>query len=294
MKDEIIIAQALNGEVRIHAGRTTNLVEEARKVHTCMPTSIAALGRTLTATALIASDLKNDDEVITSIINGHGPCGTILAQAKGNGEVRGFVGDPNIYLVRDDGHLDVGKAVGINGTLTVTKDLGLKDQFRGVVDLQTGEIGDDFVYYFAISEQTPSMVSVGVLVGTEGNVEASGGFIYQLLPDAHEETIQALEKISQIHKPVTELIQEGLSLEEILKGYFEDVEILEHRDVRWHCGCSKEHYAISLATLKDEDLKEMIDDGSGAEIVCQYCEKKYDFTTEELISILENKHVEHR
>lgn len=294
MKDEIVIAEALHGQVRIHAACTTELVEKARNAHHCMPTSTAALGRTITATAIMASDLKAKNELITATINGHGPAGTVLAQADGDGNVRGFIGDPNLYLVREDGHLAVGKAVGTDGTLTITRDMGLKEPFTGVSQLQSGEIGDDFAYYFAISEQTPSVVGVGVQVNPEGNVKAAGGLIYQLLPNASEEAIEFCENVAKTQKPVSELIDEGNDLEEIIHQYFPDANILEHREVRWHCGCSREQFRASISTLHDSDLEEMIQDGKGAEIICQFCNTRYFFDTEELKEILESKHVENR
>lgn len=294
MKDEIVIAQALNGEVRIHAARTTDLVQKAADAHHCMATSAAALGRVLTATAIMASDLKNPDEKIVSVMNGHGPAGTVLAQADGAGNVRGFIGDPSLYLVRDDGHLAVGQAIGRNGTLTVTKDLGLKEPFTGVSAIQTGEVGDDFAYYFAISEQTPSIVGVGVLVAPAGTIRAAGGLIIQLMPGASEESVERCEEVSKILRPVSSLIDEGLDLEEIIRTYFPDAEILLHKDVRWYCGCSRERFADALKTLKESDLEEMIADGKGAEINCQYCNTRYHFTPEELTGILEKKRAENR
>lgn len=285
MKDEIVIAEALGGEVRIHIARTTNLVEEARKHHNCMPTSIAALGRTLTATSIMASDLKNNYETITCIINGKGPSGTILAQANGEGKVRGFIGDPSLYFVREDGHLDVGKAVGTNGNLTVIRDSGLKEAFTGVSPLQSGEIGDDFTYYFAISEQVPSVVGVGVLVDVDYSIKAAGGLIYQLMPGAKEETIVYCEELSKRQKPVSTLISEGRDLEEIIKEYFPDADILEHRDISWYCDCSKEKFAYSLMTLADDDLNELIEEGKGAEVRCEYCNTFYNFSSEELEEI---------
>ena len=294
MKDEIVIADALDGQVRIHVACTKALVEEARIHHHCMPTSAAALGRTMTVTAIMASDLKSKREKITAVLNGHGPAGTVLAQADGDGNVRGFIGDPNLYLVREDGHLAVGQAVGTNGNLTVTRDMGLKDTFSGVSQIQSGEIGDDFAYYFAISEQTPSVVGVGVLVDPNGSIRAAGGLIYQLLPNASEEAIAYCEKVASEQKPVSELMDSGYSLEEIIHTYFKDANILEHRDVRWNCDCSKERFSAGLMTLADTDLQEMIEDGKGAECVCQYCNEKYQFTTEELKEIVEHKHVENR
>ncbi len=292
MKDEIVIAEALNGQVRIHAARTTNLVEEARKHHHCMPTSAAALGRTMTVTAIMASDLKNEYESITATFNGHGPAGTVLAQADGVGNVRGFIGDPNLYLVREDGHLAVGQAIGTDGNLYVTRNTGLRDSFSGVAQIQSGEVGDDFAYYFAISEQVPSVVGVGVLVHPQGYIQAAGGLIYQLLPGASEEAITFCENVVKTQKPVSELISQDPDLEDMIHSYFPDARILQHKDIRWHCGCSKEGFMASLMTLKDADLKEMIEEDHGAEIVCQYCNTKYQFTEDDLKKILESKHVE--
>ena len=289
MKDLITIAEALNGQVRIHAACTTELVNKARLAHHCMPTSTAALGRTLTATAIMASDLKDEKEKITATINGHGPAGTVLAQADGAGNVRGFIGDPNLYLVKDNGHLDVGKAVGTDGNLTVTRDMGLKDTFSGVSQLQTGEIGDDFAYYFAVSEQTPSVVGVGVLVEPDGSVKAAGGLIYQLMPGASEETIEFCEHVAATQKPVSELIENGDDLETVICTYFPDARMLESKDIRWYCGCSREKFRASIGTLHKDQIEEMIQDGKGAEIVCQFCGTRYFFDTDELKEILKDK-----
>ncbi|MCR4949881.1 MAG: Hsp33 family molecular chaperone HslO [Solobacterium sp.] len=289
MNDEIVIAQALNGQIRIHAARTTKMCDDARTAHHCMPTSAAALGRVMTCTAIMASDLKNEEERITAVINGGGPAGTIIVQAYGNGDVRGFIGDPNLYMVREDGHLAVGAAVGNKGTLTVTRDMGLKEPFRGVTELRTGEIGDDFTYYFAISEQTPSVVGVGVLVAPEGHVRAAGGLIYQLMPNASEEAIEYCENIAATQKPVSELIDSGLDLRDIIRTYFPDAEIQASKDVRFHCRCSRKTVRGALAVLKKADLEEMIRDGKGAELHCQYCNTFYSFTTDELKEILEEQ-----
>ena len=289
MNDEIVIAEALNGEVRIHIARTTKLVEEARKHHNCMPTSIAALGRTLTATSIMASDLKNNYETITCIINGNGPSGTILAQANGEGKVRGFIGNPGLHYVREDGHLDVARAVGVNGNLTVIRDSGLKEAFTGVAPLQSGEIGDDFTYYFAISEQIPSVVGVGVLVDVDYSIKASGGLIYQLMPKATEETIVYCEELAKRQKPVSTLISEGKDLEDIIIDYFADAKILNHRNIKWYCDCSKEKFAYSLMTLADEDLDELIEEDKGAEVRCEYCNTFYNFSTQELKEIKAKK-----
>lgn len=288
-KDEIVIADALDGQVRIHAANTTQMVEEARKVHDCWPTSAAALGRTMTVTALIASDLKEKKEHVIVGINGQGPAGKISVQADGDGNVRGYITDPHVYLKRADGHLDVGKAVGTNGTLTVSRDMGLKEPFTGVVPLQTGEIGDDFAYYYAISEQTRSVVAVGVLVGTDLHIASAGGMVIQLLPDAGEETIEAVEAAVKVMKPMTVYMQEGKTPEEVIHLLFPDAGILGHRDVRWHCDCSKEHFMDGMAALHEKDLQDMIEEDHGAEIVCQYCGRKYQLSEDDLKLILENK-----
>jgi molecular chaperone Hsp33 len=289
MNDEIVIAETGDGLVRIHAACTTAMVEEARKTHDCLATSAAALGRTLTVTAVMASDLKSDQERITSIFNGHGPAGTVLAQANGKGDVKGYISDPHIYLTRSDGHLDVGRAIGTDGNLTVTRDMGMSQPFTGVVKIQTGEVGQDFAYYYAVSEQTRSVVSVGVLVEPEGNVSAAGGLILQLLPDAGEETVERVEEVAKKLKPMTDLIREGKDMETIIHMYFPDAVILDHRPVRYYCGCSREHYHDALKVLKVSDLQEMIADDAPAEITCAYCEKKYIFPVDELKEILAEK-----
>ena len=172
--------------------------------------------------------------------------------------------------------------------------MGLKEPFTGVSKIQSGEVGDDFAYYFAISEQTPSVVGVGVLVSPDGTIKASGGLIYQLLPNATEEAISFCENVAATQKPVSELIDSGLSLDEIIHTYFSDANILDRRNVQWHCECSKERFAASLMTLKDSEIEEMINDGKGAECVCQYCNTAYQFTSEDLKEILKQKHVENR
>lgn len=294
MRDEIVIAQALNGTVRIHIARTRQLVQEAVERHQLQPTSAAALGRTMTVTAIMASDLKGKDEKITAILNGGGPAGTVLAQANGNGDVRGFIGDPNLHISRADGHLDVGAAVGNHGDLQVIKDIGLKEPFTGVAPIQTGEIGIDFAYYYAISEQTPTIVNVGVLVGTDRSIETAGGMIVQLLPGAPEETIEFCEKVSQEMSAMTELLKKHEELEDIVLEYFPDAEFLDTRDVRWKCNCSREHFMVSLGTLAEEDLLEMINDGQGAEVRCDYCNSYYFYNTDELKAILEAKRAGNR
>ena len=296
MHDRLVIADALEGTVRIRAARTTDLTENARKAHNAAPTSCAALGRVLTIDAIMASEMKDPDAKTVVTINGDGPAGTIVAQADGAGNVRGFIGDPSLYISDPaTGKLDVGAAVGHNGTLSVSKDLGLKEPFTGKVNLYSGEIGDDFTYYFALSEQTPSLVAVGVLVDTDCSVRAAGGMVIQLLPDAPEETIVYVESIQQRMKPVSTYIDEGYGPEQIIHELFPDARILDERELRWYCSCSKEGFAAALALIQEKDLEEMIEEDHRAEIICQYCGKAYTFNEEELKEILErHRYVEDR
>lgn len=286
----IVIAEALNKTVKIRAVKTTELVETARLKHDLYPTSAAALGRVMTVGSIMASEWKDPEAKTIIEINGGGPCGSIIVHAKGNGELKGLIGDPHIYLFNEQtGKLDVGKAVGTNGYLKVMKDLGLKEPFSGIVNLQSGEIGDDFSYYFAISEQTPSVVSVGVLVNTDYSIKAAGGLIIQLLPDAPEETIEYVENLVKTMKPMSTYIDEGLTPEEIIKTLFEDANILEYKEVYWHCDCSKEHFKDALALIDRKDLVSLIEEDHKAEITCQYCNKTYHFEEAELKEILEKK-----
>ncbi len=287
--DEIVIAEALGTSIRIHAARSTQLVEAARIAHDSAATCTAALGRTMTVTALIASDLKQPDEHVRVRISGNGPIGVIRAEADGAGNVRGCGDRMQLYASRADGHLDVGKVVGTDGTLQVSRDMGLKEPFTGTVLLSSGEIGEDFARYFAISEQIPSVVSVGVLVNTDSSVSAAGGMIIQLMPFAGEDIIEAVERVAASMRPMSEYMSEGIEVEDLILQLFPDARILEHKPLRWHCDCSKEHFADALAGLQKSDLEAMINEDHGAEAECHYCRKKYQFTEEELREILEKK-----
>ena len=291
MKDIAVSATALNNTIRIHAVSTTCMVEQARQKQDLYPTSCAALGRVMSASAIMASTLKSEDDRYVVSINGHGPAGTILAQADGRGNVRGFIGDPHIdYFNEKTGKLDVGRAVGKDGYLRVMLDQGLKEPFTGTVDLVSGEIGDDFAAYFVKSEQTPTAVAVGVLVDTDYSVASAGGLLIQLMPDTPEEIIETVEKTVQNMKPISTMMKEMESVDQVVLSLFPDAEIMSHKDVQWNCGCSREHFLDSLAVLHEKDLEEMINEDHGAEIICQYCQTKYTFTEEELRSILEKRH----
>lgn len=293
--DKLVIASACNGMVRIRACNTTTLVDTARKLHDCAPTSAAALGRVMTIDSIMATDLKGDAKCVVTI-NGHGEAGTIISQATSTGKVRGFIANPNIYIVNEKtGKLDVGKAVGTNGLLNVTKDLGLKEPFTGVVELQTGEIGDDFAYYFAVSEQIPSVVSVGVLVDTDCSIKAAGGLLIQLLPNADEEAYQKVEELTKMMKPISTYIDEGNTPEEIINLLFEDAVFLDERNISWECDCSKEHFMNAMSLIAEKDIIEMIEQDHGAEVRCQYCNSVYTFSEDDLKEVLKRHvNVEHR
>ncbi len=283
MEDRLIKALTCEGRVRVLIASTTNLCEEARKRHDCCPTSAAALGRVLTMGSIMGSMLKNKVEKLTIQINGGGPIGTVLVDCFAGGNVRGFVGDPHVHMTYNDtGKLAVGKAVGCEGTLRVIRDLGMKDDFAGTVNLQSGEIGDDFAYYFTVSEQTPSAVSLGVLVDTDNSVIAAGGLLIQMLPDAMEEDIVKIEEIVAKLKPMSTLIHEGNSLEAILHEYFEEIEILETIPVRFTCSCSKTTMKRALLTLSKEERRQLIEEDHGCEITCHWCNEHYTFTEDEL------------
>ncbi|MBE6108617.1 MAG: Hsp33 family molecular chaperone HslO [Erysipelotrichaceae bacterium] len=290
MKDKLVRAITSNQHVRILACTTTELVEQARKQHDLWPTSAAALGRMMSVTAILGSMLKSEKEKVTVQINGGGAIGTMMADANAKGEIRGFVGDPHQYLVYNDSDkLAVGLVVGNQGYLKVIKDMGLKDQFAGQVALQSGEIGDDFAYYFTVSEQTPSAVSVGVLVDTDYSIKSAGALIIQVMPDALEEDIVACEQAIAQLRPVSELVAEGMSAEDLVHACFKDAEILSEQQLSWHCDCSKDRFKAALTTLDRKDLEEMLEEDHGCEVKCQYCNTAYQFDEHDLNIILEFK-----
>lgn len=247
------------------------------------PTSAAALGRTLIVGSMMGSMLKSEQEQLTITINGGGPIGTIMVDAYSNGNVRGFVSDPHILLqYNDSGKLAVGTAVGNQGTLSVIKDLHMKENWKGTVALQSGEIGDDFAYYFTASEQTPSAVSVGVLVDTDNSVIAAGGFIIQMMPNATEEDIVASEQLLARLVPISQMIQENEHLEDILHTFYDDVHILNIQPIAFHCPCDKAIMKRVLTTLSKQERMAMIEEDHGCEITCNFCNERYQFSEQEL------------
>ncbi len=292
MQDKIIKATAKNDMVRIIAGITTNLVNEGTKIHDTTPVASAAFGRMLTAGALIGSTLKSSKEVTTLKINGGGEINGITVTAHNDCSVKGVVGNPYVDRpLNEKGKLDVGGAVGTNGMLYVIKDLGLKDPYVGQVKIQTGEIAEDFAYYFTVSEQTPSAVSLGVLVDRDLSIKAAGGFIIQMLPGADELLADVITYRLQEIPPITTLISEGKTIEEILEYIFEgmDLKILDDITPEYKCDCSRERVEKALISIGKDDLQELYDEGKSEEIVCNFCNKKYEFTHEHIGELLNNK-----
>ncbi|GAA0452731.1 Hsp33 family molecular chaperone HslO [Alkalibacillus silvisoli] len=284
MSDYLIKATAFNSQVRAYAIESTGLVNEACERQDTWPTASAALGRTITITAMMGSMLKGDNK-LTVKLEGDGPIGAIVADGNAKGEVRGYVKKPHVdFESNEHGKLDVRRAVGTNGSLSVVKDLGMKNNFTGQVPIVSGEVSEDFTYYFVTSEQVPSAVGAGVLVDTDYSILAAGGFIIQMMPGATEETISLVEqRIGQIPAISTQ-IQEGKTPEDILGTFFEGAEwhIIERQDVLFQCFCSKERTEEVIATLGSEEIEDMIEKDGGAEATCHFCNQVYTLTAEDL------------
>ncbi|HEX6593229.1 MAG TPA: Hsp33 family molecular chaperone HslO [Bacillota bacterium] len=288
MNDYIVKATAYEGSVRAYAISSTQTVEEAQKRQDSWATATAALGRTITITSMMGAMLKGKD-TLTVKVEGGGPIGAIVVDANANGDVRGFVTNPHVdFELNRQGKLDVARAVGKNGSLSVVKDLGLKDYFTGQVPIISGEISEDFTYYFATSEQIPSAVGAGVLINRDHSVRASGGFIIQVMPGVDEEMITKLEEQIRAFPSISTLIHEGRTPEEILERLFprNTVKIHEKMPVVYRCHCSKERIERGIASLGSEEIKQMIEEDHGAEAVCHFCNETYHFTENELKQLL--------
>lgn len=289
LQDTLIRAMLGENQARVFALRTTELVQEAQKIHQTTPVATAALGRTLTM-GLVFGAMMKGDESITIQIKGDGPLRGIVVSANSKGDVKGYVGNPYVDLTLNAaGKLAVGEAVG-QGNLHVIRDLGLKEAYQGTVPLQTGEIGDDFAYYFTTSEQTPSAVVLGVLVGQDGVPISSGGIIVQLLPDAiaDDAFITQLEENLKTMPPASSLFAENLEPLAILERIFPDlaVRMLDSQEVRFACDCSWDRFERGLITLGSEELQELIADNENVETICHFCNANYEFTNEQLKNLV--------
>ena len=284
MKDYLIKATAYNGRIRAYAVTSTATVEEARRRQDTWATASAALGRTITIAAMMGAMLKGNDSN-TIKIDGGGPIGAIVVDSNAKGHVRGYVTNPHVdFDLNENGKLDVARAVGITGSLSIVRDLGLKDYFTGEVPIVSGEISEDFTYYYAKSEQIPSAVGAGVLVNPDHTILAAGGFIVQVMPGADEEVIDRLEEQIQAFPAISKLIEEGNTPEEILERLFDggDLKILETMPIEFRCRCSKDRIADAISGLGNDEIQNMIEEDKGASATCHFCNEHYQFTEEEL------------
>ncbi|SDG17659.1 molecular chaperone Hsp33 [Fontibacillus panacisegetis] len=285
-KDILIRGTAMDGKVRAFAVRTTALVEELRRRHDTYPTTTAALGRTTTAAAMMGAMLKGEEK-LTIQVQGDGPVGQIIADANAKGEVRGYVKNPHVQLPSNSlGKLDVAGAVGTTGFIHVIKDLGLKEPYRGSSPIISGELGEDFTYYFAVSEQTPSAVGLGVLVDTDSSVIVAGGFIIQLLPGLSDDEIDVIERAVGQMPPVTALLDQGMELDEMLRWIVPDVNILEEMDIHFKCTCSRDRVERTLISLGKDELAALKDTEEETEVVCDFCNEAYTFTNSEIDELI--------
>ncbi len=289
MNDYLVKALAFNGEIRAYAVRSTETISEVQKRHDIWPTATAALGRAMTAVVMMGAMVKGDDK-LTVKIEGNGPMGSMIIDANGHGEVRGYAMNPHTHFEANaQGKLDVRRAVGTEGMLSVVKDLGLRDFFTGQVPLVSGEIAEDFTQYFVVSEQVPSAVSLGVLVNPDKTVKASGGFIVQVMPGASEETLALLEtKIAEM-EPISSMIDKGMTPEEILNTVLgaENLEILDKMDVKFACNCSRERFGNAIIGLGEKEIRDMIEEDGQAEAHCHFCLETYVYHKPELEGFLD-------
>ena len=284
MSDYIVRATAANSQIRAFAAVTTDMVETARKDHNTSPVATAALGRLLTGGAMMGAMMKGEKDLLTLRIHAGGPLQGITVTADSHGNVKGYVGNPDVCIpANSKGKLDVAGAVGV-GFMDVIKDMGLKEPYVGQVALQTSEIAEDLTYYFATSEQVPSAVGLGVLMNKDNTVRQAGGFIIQLMPFTPDDVVDRLEKKITEIASVTEMLEDGKTPEEILElilGEF-GLEINDTVDAAFQCDCSKERVSRAIATLSRKDLDDIVSDGESIEVKCQFCNKAYHFDIDEL------------
>lgn len=289
MKDYMVRATAADGQILAFAAVTANAVEEARRRHNTSPVVSAALGRTMTAAAMMGWQLKGDKHTLTLQIDGNGPIEKIVVVTNNRGEVKGYVHNPDVELpLNARGKLDVAKAVGI-GVMNIVKDLGLKEPYTGQTHLITSEIAEDLAYYFTASEQVPSAVALGVLVNKDATIWTSGGFILQMMPGASDETAEKLQEIVSNFMPVTEYFAMEHTPEELLDVLLSDFgySILDKSEIKFQCDCDRDRVTRALISIGEEELQEMIDAGETIEMTCHYCNEKYLFTVDEMKELME-------
>ncbi|MBQ0140077.1 MAG: Hsp33 family molecular chaperone HslO [Kurthia sp.] len=284
MSDYLVRALGFEGSVRAYAVSTTETVGEAQRRHDTWPTASAALGRTMTAGVMMGAMQKGEDRLTIKLV-GDGALGGIIVDVNAKGGVRGYAVQPHVdYELNAQGKLDVRRAVGTEGSLSIVKDTGLRDYFTGQVPIVSGEVAEDFAYYFAKSEQVPSAVGLGVLVNTDDSILAAGGFIVQVMPNVDDETITVIEeKLSKI-EPVSKMIEKGFTPEQILESVLgkENVQVLDTMPVHFDCNCSKERFSTAILSLGKSEIQQILDEEGKAETQCHFCMEKYEFTKEEL------------
>ena len=288
--DEIIRAITADGSVKTYVINSTEVVREAQAIHNLGKVPSAALGRTLTAALILANDMKNETDRVSVQFRSEGPIGNVVAEANGKNQVKGFVSDPNVVLpLREDGKLDVGGALGHKGTLTIVRDIGLKEPYVGTVELVSGEIAEDIAYYYMQSEQIPTVLGLGVLVAQNLAVLAAGGFMIQLLPDAPEDIISRVEaNVKAMPASISSLLAEGKNVTEILSCLLSgfDYQILSKKEPVYRCDCSRYRVETALISLGKHEIEKMIEEEQGTEVSCHYCNKKYHFSKEDLQTLL--------
>ena len=288
--DKLVRAITKDGSVKAVAAVTKDLTEQVRNIHKTLPVATAALGRTLAAASMMGNALKEENASLTLQIKGGGPLGTVLAVSDHLGNVRGYVQNPQVNVpLREDGKLDVGRAVGADGTLTVIKDIGLKEPYIGSVGLLGGEIAEDLAAYFVESEQIPTACALGVLVDKDQSVLRAGGYLIQLLPGASEEDIEKVEEgVAKLGAVTAALMREGMDAEtllrQVLPGF--ELETLERHPVEYKCYCSRERVVKALVSLGPDELRTLIEEQGKAELTCQFCDTVYEFSREELEGLL--------
>ena len=285
MSDQLIRAISKDGHIKATAVSTRALTERARQIHKALPVATAALGRTLAAVSMMGNALKEDGASVTLQIKGGGPLGTLLAVSDNQGNVRGTVDNPVVDLpLRPDGKLDVGAAVGHEGTLTVIRDLNMKEPYVGTVPLVSGEIAEDITSYFAESEQIPTACALGVLVDVDQSVQCAGGYLIQLLPGADDAAISAIEQGIARVGPVTEALRGGLSARELVEQVLSEfqLEVLSEEPVEYRCYCSRERMERALISLGPEELQAMIDEQGSADLTCRFCDNVQHFSRADL------------
>lgn len=285
MKDYLIKAYAFDGTVRIYTAVTTDLVAHAQQIHDLWPTSAAALGRLLTVSVIMGA-MYADDQELTIRVEGDGPIGSMVATTTTRGEVRGYVENPHVFLQYNSGKLNVGQSVG-NGFIHVTKDLKIKSMFTSSSEIQTGEIAEDFAYYFTVSEQIPSAVGLGVLVNDDNKILSSGGFILQVMPGCTSDTIDRIEKTIENLMPVSEMVKKGYTPEDIMNEISgNDYQHLQTLDLNYFCTCSRKKFEKGLISLGKEQLNEIIKEDKKIETVCHFCNSKFNFDEKDLNNLL--------